>query len=201
MTDTQKMNNARRFSNSSSKLAMGPWILAAMIVLACLSRLLPHPPNFSPIAAVALFGGAFFANRGLAVFVPLAALFASDVILAVGAGGLYSGYIGSTGQMLVYAATALISVIGFSLRKNQRSLPVIGAGLVGTAMFFLITNFGAFLSDPNYPKTLAGLGAAYVAGIPFLKWSVISTMMFSAILFGGFQLLRQKNPALRAQTV
>ena len=192
--------NDSRFSNSSS-IALGPWILAAMIVLACLSRFMPHPPNFSPIAAVALFGGAFFANRTLAIIVPLVALLISDLAIGLGNGGVYSEYLGSTSQILVFAAMILTSVIGFGLRNNKRSLPIIGAGIVSTALFFLITNFGAFLSYSMYPKTLAGLGQAYVAGIPFLKWSLLSTLMYSAILFGGFQLLRRTTPALHAQTV
>lgn len=172
-----------------------------MIVLACLSRLLPHPPNFSPIAAVALFGGAFFAKRGLAMLVPLIALLISDIALAATNGGVYSGYLGGQSQMLVFVATVLTTAIGFGLRNNKRSLPVIGAAVLSTGLFFLITNFGAFLTDPTYPKTMAGLGAAYVAGIPFLKWSLLSTLMYSAILFGGFQLLRRSSPALHAQTV
>lgn len=172
-----------------------------MIVLACLSRFMPHPPNFSPVAAVALFGGAFFANRTLAILVPIVALLISDLIMAAGNGGLYSSYLGSTSQILVFGAMVLTSIIGFSLRNNKRSLPVIGAAIVSTALFFLITNFGAFMSYAMYPKTFAGLGQAYVAGIPFLKWSLLSTLMYSGILFGGFQLLRRRSPALQAQTV
>ena len=77
---------------------------------------------------------------------------------------------------------------------------VLGYSLLGTAIFFLVTNFGAWLGYPTYPQTLGGLGMAYVAGIPFLKWSVASTLFHAAVLFGGFSLLRQWAPALRAQT-
>lgn len=188
-------------NKTQAPIAIGPWVLAALIFVACLTRLLPHPPNFSPIAAVALFAGAFFANRGLAFLAPIVALLISDVILGLSNGGTYSNYLGGMGHMLVISATLLTTAIGFALRNNKSSVAVIGGALVSTALFFLITNFGAFLTDPTYPKTVAGLGAAYVAGIPFLKWSVLSTLMYSAILFGGFQLLRHNVPALRAQTV
>lgn len=188
-------------NTTNPRLAVGPLILAAMIVLACLSRLLPHPPNFSPIAAVGLFGGAFFASRNLALLVPVLAVVISDVALGYINGGLYGDYVGSTGQLIVLGATVLCTVIGFALRNRKSSVAVATAAVASTAMFFLTTNFGAFLTDPQYPKTVAGLGMAYVAGIPFVKWSLISTLMYSAFLFGGFQLLRSGTPALRAQTV
>jgi hypothetical protein len=64
----------------------------------------------------------------------------------------------------------------------------------------MVTNFGAWLSDPTYPKTFAGLVAAYVAGVPFFQWTVLGTLFYAALLFGGFELLRRRVPALRAQT-
>jgi hypothetical protein len=75
------------------------------------------------------------------------------------------------------------------------------AYLAGSVLFFLVTNFGAFLSDPTYPKTAIGLAAAYTAGIPFFQWTVLGTLFYAAVLFGGFALLRHTVPALRAQTV
>ena len=73
--------------------------------------------------------------------------------------------------------------------------------LAGSVLFFVVTNFGAWLSDPAYPKTAAGLAAAYVAGIPFFQWTVLGTLVYAALLFGGFELLRNRMPALRPQTV
>ena len=67
-------------------------------------------------------------------------------------------------------------------------------------LFFLVTNFGAWIGSPMYPQTAGGLAAAYIAGVPFFQWTVLSTLFYSALLFGGFALLRRQVPALRAQT-
>lgn len=181
-------------------LAPGPLVLAAMILLAALSRLLPHPPNFSPVEAIALFGGAHFASRGWALLVPLAALLASDLVLAATIGSSYAGYVGSVSFWSVYACIALTTVLGFGLRGRVRGTRLLGYSLAGSVLFFLATNFGAWLGSPAYPQSAAGLGAAYVAGIPFFQWTVLGTLAYAAILFGGFALLRRRLPALRAQT-
>ena len=95
-------------SNPSAKPAtatsLAPLVLAAMIVLAALSRLLPHPPNFSPVEAMALFGGAWYASRRVALLVPLAAMLVSDLALAWVHGGQYLDYFTSAGFWLVYLA-------------------------------------------------------------------------------------------------
>src|SRR5690606_4723239 len=191
------MNN----STARSLLTAGPLVLVALIALAALTRVLPHPPNFSPITAIALFGGAYFANRGWAVLVPLIGLFLSDLVLASVNGGLYASWFGSTGIWVVYGCIALTTALGFGLRGRVGGGSVLGYSLAGAVLFFLVTNFVAFTTDPIYPKSAAGLAAAYVAGIPFFKWSVLGTLFYSALLFGGFALLRSRLPALRPQTV
>lgn len=179
----------------------GPLVLLGMILAAALSRLLPTPPNFSPVEAMALFGGAYFAARWLSLMVPLLAMLVADVALAAIHGGLYSSHLFGTGFWVVYACILGMSVLGFALRGRVGGARVLGLSLVGALAFFVITNFVAWLGSPMYPQTLAGLGASYVAAIPFFKWSVLSTLMYAAILFGGFELLRRRAPALRPQTV
>ena len=181
-------------------ISAGPLTLAAMIFLAALSRVMPHPPNFSPIEAVALFGGAYFAKRHWALLVPLAAMFLSDMLLGLLRGGLYFDYFASAGYLLVYACILLSTLLGFGLRGKVTGSRVLAYSLAGSMLFFVVTNFGAWLSDPLYPKTAAGLGAAYVAGLPFFQWTVLGTLFYAALLFGGFELLRKRVPALRAQT-
>lgn len=193
-----RMNDTR---NAPSTFAPGPWVLAVLILLAALSRLLPHPPNFSPVEAIALFGGAFFASRALAVVVPLAAMLVADVALGLVHGGLYAGWFGTTGFWLVYLCIAASVVLGFGLRGRTGSARVLGYGLVGSVLFFAVTNFGAWLASPVYPPTGAGLLQAYVAGIPFFQWTVLGTLAYAALLFGGFALLRARLPVLRAATV
>lgn len=181
-------------------LAPGPLVLAAMILLAALSRLLPHPPNFSPVEAIALFGGAYFASRAWALLVPLLAMLASDLVLAATLDGSYAGYMGGVSFWSVYACIALSTLLGFGLRGKVGGARLLGYSLAGSVLFFVVTNFGAWLASPFYPQTAAGLGAAYVAGIPFFQWTVLGTLGYAAILFGGFALLRRRLPALRAQT-
>ena len=187
--------------NRPASLAAGPLTLAALIFVSALTRVIPHPPNFSPIEAVALFGGAYFAKRHWALLVPLLAMFASDLVLGLAKGGLYWDYFSSAGYLLVYAAIALSTVLGFGLRGKVGAGSVLAYSLAGSLLFFVVTNFGAWLSDPFYPKTAAGLVAAYVAGVPFFQWTVLGTLFYAALLFGGFEYLRNRNPALRAQTV
>lgn len=188
-------------SDTRGLLAPGPLLLAGMIVLAALSRLLPHPQNFSPVEAIGLFGGAFFARRSLALAVPLLAMFASDLLLGVIGGGIYWSYVASLSFWSVYAAIALCTLLGFPLRGRAGGARVLGASLAGSVLFFVVTNFFAWYGSAMYPQTGAGLVAAYVAGIPFFQNTLLGTLFYSALLFGGFALLRTRVPALRAQTV
>ena len=190
-----------RMNRPASLPAPGPLVLAALIFIAALSRVLPHPPNFSPIEAVALFGGAYFASRRWALLVPLAAMFASDLALGLANGGIYWDYFASAGYLLVYACIALSTLLGFRLRGKVSGSRVLGYSLAGSVLFFVVTNFGAWLGSPLYPQTPAGLAAAYVAGIPFFQWTVLGTLAYAALLFGGFALLRHRVPALHARTV
>lgn len=188
-------------SASRSLLTAGPLLLVALIVLAALTRVLPHPPNFSPITAIALFGGAYFANRSWAMLVPLIGLFVSDLVLAGVNGGLYASWFSGAGIWIVYGCIVLTTVMGFGMRGKVSGGSVLGYSLAGSVLFFLVTNFSVFAFDAIYPRTAAGLAAAYVAGVPFFKWNVLGTLFYSAILFGGFELLRSRVPSLRPQTV
>jgi len=199
--DTSAPASDTAASEARGLLAPGPLLLAGMIALAALSRLLPHPQNFSPVEAIGLFGGAFFARRGLALAVPLLAMFASDLILGVAAGGIYWSYVASLSFWSVYACIALCTVLGFALRGRTGGARVLGASLAGSVLFFLVTNFFVWYGGTMYPQTGAGLVAAYVAGLPFFQNTLLGTLFYSALLFGGFALLRARVPALRAQTV
>ncbi len=188
---------------SSSLLAPGPLALAGLILLAALSRLLPHPPNFSPVEAIALFGGAYFSRRGWAVAVPLLAMFGSDLLLGLLNGGIYLDYFLSAGFLSVYACIALSTVLGFGLRGKVSGLRVTSYSLAGSVMFFLVTNFAVWATATSLavaPACSVGLGACYVAGLPFFQNTLLGTLFYSAMLFGSFALMRDRIPALRAQT-
>ena len=193
---------------SASNFAPGPLLLAALVVAAALTRLLPHPPNFSPVEAIALFGGAYFASRAWAVLVPLAGLLLSDLALGAIKGDTYLQYFTSStylpSLLAIYACVALCSLLGFGLRGRVDGARVLGYSLAGSVVFFALSNLATWLTAiavPGYPACNTGLVACYVAALPFFQWTVLGTLSYSALLFGGFALLRRKLPALRAQTV
>lgn len=160
--------------------------LATVILLAAASRLLPHPPNFAPIAAMALFGGAYLRERWQALAVPLGAMAVSDVILG-----------GHALLPLVYGCFALTVGIGMFLRSRKTVAYIAGAALSSSLLFFIVTNFGVWAVGSLYPKTLAGLGAAYVAALPFFRNTIAGDLFYTAILFGGFGILERLIPDLR----
>ncbi len=163
--------------------------LTLIIFAIALFRLLPHPPNISPVAAMALFGGACFSDRRVALLVPFLALLLSDLVL-----GLHDT------MVYVYAGFALTVVIGFWVGRDPRATRISTAVIASSLLFFLITNFGAWLTSGLYPLTAQGLVQAYVAGIPFLQNSLIGNIVFTALLFGGFALLQRRIPALARET-
>lgn len=194
---------------SESLLAPGPLVLAGMIVVAALTRLLPHPPNFSPVEAVALFGGAYFASRAAAIAVPLVAMFISDLALGAMLGGTYFEHFTSPAYLAtwltVYACVALSAVLGFGLRGRVSGARVLGFSLIGSVLFFVLTNFAVWATATPmtaHPACVSGgLLPCYAAALPFFQWTVLGTLFYAAVLFGGFALLRQRVPSLRAQTV
>ena len=161
-------------------------ILTAIFVAAAL-RLVPHPPNFTPIGAMALFGGAHFGKRALAFAAPLGAMLLSDAII-----GFHSG------MPYVYGSVALIVVIGCMVAGKISALRVGAAAVLSSVLFFAITNFGTWLDSGMYPHTAAGLAACYVAAIPFFQNTLAGDLFFTALLFGGFALLERQVPVLRA---
>jgi hypothetical protein len=180
----------------ASLISAGPLALIGLIATVALTRLIPHPPNFSPVEAMALFGGAYFAKRSWAVLVPLIALFISDLALGLMMGGEYFQYFVSAGFLLVYLTIAVLSIFGFGLRGKVSVTRVAAYGVAGSVLFFLVTNFGVWFGSAFYPQTASGLMAAYAAGIPFLQNGILSTLFYSAVLFGTYELLKQRIPAL-----
>jgi hypothetical protein len=161
-------------------------ILVTMTLAAAMSRLIPHPPNFSPIAALALFGGACFADRRAAFGVPLAALFLSDLVL-----GLYRSL------PVVYISFALIVLLGLWLRPRRNLVPIASATLAGSVLFFVLTNFAVWAMGSFYPQTWDGLVTCYVAGIPFFHNTLLGDALYSSVLFGGLFLAERVAPKLR----
>ena len=161
--------------------------LLAAIAAAAALRLVPHPPNFSPIDAMALFSGAYLAKRWMSFVAPLAALLVSDMVL-----GFYHGV------ATVYATVALIVIIGWWLSSRRTPGWIAAAAVASSVTFFVITNFGMWLFSGIYPLTSAGLAACYTAAIPFFQNTLAGDLFYAALLFGGFRLAETILPRLRA---
>lgn len=172
-------------------------LIAAMIFGAAALRLLPHPVNFAPIGAMALFGGAHLPHRGwnfaLPFAIPLAAMLLSDAALEASTGWGFHRLMPA-----VYGSFALIVTLGFLLRRGAGVLPVFFAALGAASLFFLITNFAVWALLDTYPSTAAGLAACYLAALPFFWNTLAGDLFYSAVLFGGFALAARGFPMFAA---
>lgn len=176
-------------------------LVALLIVVAALSRLIPHPYNFTPIAAMGLFGGAYFNKRYLAFLVPFAAMWASDLVLnnviyARQFPAYYNGF-QLWGNASVYLSFALIVVLGFVLLRKVRVTNVLVASLLASVLFFFVTNFAVWLNSAVYPQNIIGLISCYLAGLPFFGNTLLGDLFYSGVLFGGFALLQARYPKLQ----
>jgi hypothetical protein len=158
----------------------------ALIVLAAALRIAPHPWNFTPIGAMALFSGAVIRNRRVAFLLPLLMLFAGDVF--IGFHKLVS---------IVYGSFILSVLIGRFLQDRHTAMRVAGATLLGAIQFFLVTNFGVWALGSFYPRTIAGVAACYAAAVPFFWNTLAGDALYTAIFFGGFALAERFAPALQ----
>lgn len=161
--------------------------LALVLILAGFSlRLLPHPPNFAPIAALALFSGVFLPPK-LAMSVPLAAMLASDLFL-----GFYEPLVG----VMVYGCFFFSILLGFLIKKRKKWYTILGGSLVGSLVFFIVTNFAVWAFTPWYLKTWHGLTHCYFLALPFFKNTLLSDLFYNGIFFGAYELawrlVRQK---------
>jgi hypothetical protein len=162
--------------------------LTAIILIAALSRILTNGliPNFAPIGALALFSGAFFMDKRMAFIVPVSAMLISDLFIGFHATMIF-----------VYAAFAGMVALGFLLRTNDQLSIVKTAGvtIIGTLLFFFVTNTGVWLMYDFYPKNISGLFASWVAGIPFLRYSFLGDLFYVSLLFGVFELMKRSVPS------
>ena len=160
--------------------------LLSAIAAAAALRLVPHPPNFSPIDAMALFSGAYLGRRSLAFVAPLGALLLSDALL-----GFYPG------MEFQYLSVALIVLFGSVALARKSPLRIGSAAGASAVLFFAVTNFGTWLTSRMYPHSLAGLEGCYVAAIPFFRNTLAGDLFYAALLFGGFALAEHRLPRLR----
>ena len=148
------------------------FLAVTTIIVLSLFRLIPHPPNFTPILAISVFAGIKFKDNLFSYLVPVFAMLISDAII-----GFHSGMI------IIYSAIVLSAFV--SRRFNTINTSILGSCI----LFFLITNFQVWLMSPSYSKSLTGILECYTLGIPFFGMTLLSTFFYSYILFYSFTFL------------
>ena len=169
---------------------MNKLIISTIIVLAAVSRLIPHPPNFTPIIAMGLFGSAYIKNRSLAMFIPICAMFIADMFL---------GYHSTI--YWVYGSLILISILGMLVINRISIKNCTIATISGSLLFFIATNFGVWLTSTYYPKNIEGLIICYTAALPFLVNTLAGSIFYSIIMFGGYEILRRNLSHLYTESI
>ena len=169
--------------------------IICLIVVAALTRLFPHPSNFAPLGGMALFGGYYFSKKWHAFVVTASSWWLADLALN---NIVYKRYFPtftwlSASFITVTVALVVIILISKILIKKPTIFTIVSASLVSSIVFYLVTNFGSFLEI--YPHTMAGLSAAYTAGLPFFKNTVLGDLFYSGILFGIYYFVTNRQNA------
>lgn len=161
-------------------------IAYALILFGFLVRVIPHAPNFAPVAAIALFAGAYL-DRRLVPWVPLAIMVATDLIIGLHDIVLYT-----------WGAFILIGFIGMSLRGRLTAPRIAGMTVLSSLVFFVITNFGVWLAW--YPMTAQGLTDCYIKALPFLRNDLAANLIGALVMFGSYEFFKRTvtAPKLRA---
>ena len=182
------------------KLNLQTGVLSIIILLAAFTRIMPHPPNFSPMAAIGLFGAAHFAKKWQAFFIPLIGIWISDLVInnyvysssSSNIVWFYSGFYWQyISYILIIFAGLFIFNRGISLTKT------VGGMISSSGIFFLVSNFGVWAGGTMYPKNFGGLITCYAAGIPFIHNTIISDVLFTTVLFGAYYLLQVEYSSLK----
>jgi hypothetical protein len=170
----------------NKKITPGLILVISLLLLGGLARFFTPLPNFTPIAAIALFAGAYLRKKKLALLLPIIILAVTDAII-----GNYDFITMSA----VYVSFVLTGLIGLFVGKKIKVLTVAGGAIASSLLFFLITNFGTWLSGfCGYPMTFGGLAICYEMAIPFFRNEILSTLVYSGVLFGIFELVKLKKP-------
>ncbi|MEX2559432.1 MAG: DUF6580 family putative transport protein [Pirellulales bacterium] len=161
-------------------------MFSLLVGLCVAGRLLPHWPNFTPVAAVALFAGYWYRRRAVALAVPLVALLLSDAII-----GLYD----VRTMVVVYAALAMGVYLRPLLGGRRLILRAAGCSVLCSLAFFLATNGAVWMFGSMYPHTAGGLAACYLAGLPFFKYTLYGNAVWTGVLFGTYAAATQRTSA------
>ncbi|SRR5690554_962614 len=188
---------------AKNKIVLRFSVITLLILLAALSRLIPHPANFAPIGGMALFGAAYYSRRVWAFVIPIVTMWISDLILNnVVYGAYFDGFVWFyDGAWFTYGAFILIALMGMVTLRQIKVANLLFSALGASVIFFLVSNFGVWFSGTMYPKDFGGLIACYTAGIPFFKNTVMGDLFYTGILFGAFELSARRFPVLKQVNV
>ena len=167
------------------KIEISPklYIVLTMIFAGAMMRVIPHWPNFTPIAAIALFGGTFLKRKDLAFLIPVAAMLISDLII-----GFHST------MFPVYISFIAIVGMGLVLQRRLTVVNALTASLASSVLFYLVTNFACWTSGMMpYPLNAAGLMQSYIAGLPFLFNGALGDLFYNSVLFGALYLVSSRQ--------
>jgi hypothetical protein len=157
-------------------------LIISIVFVGAFLRLIPHWPNFTPIAAIALFGGTYLKRKDFALIIPILSMLFADMII-----GFHNVMIP------VYASFILIVGIGFLLRSKVTVLNVVTASLVASTLFFIITNYASWATGMMpYAPGFPGLMQSYIAGLPFFLNGLAGDLFFNGVFFGAFYLITSK---------
>lgn len=157
------------------------FLVALIFLLAGIGlRLIPHAPNFTPIAAMALFGAVYLPKK-IAIILPLIAMFVSDIFI-----GFYEPKI----MIAVYGSFVLCAIIGFWLKNHKKWYNVLGGSVLASLIFFFATNFAVWAFTPWYAKTFSGIIQCYFLALPFLRNTLLGDIFFASVFFGAYELSR-----------
>lgn len=174
--DTRHLILKHKFMNKKILYILIALFAGAAIYL----RLAEHPANFTPVAGLALFAGAYLSKRW-SLALPLAIMFLSDLFL-----GFYEWQL----MLAVYGSIALAAVIGWRLKKSKNLVSVIGGSLAASLAFFIVTNMIVWAFSPWYDKNLIGFLECYAMAIPFFRNTMLGDLFFVGATFGSYELVR-----------
>jgi hypothetical protein len=166
-------------------------LIGSILILTALSRVFPHPWNFTPVVAILIFSAANIKNLYLKVALPFLIIVLSDTLIHINTGqGFHSG------TPVVYLSYLAVSAVSFFTLWKISFINIFTTSLLSSFVFFLITNFAFFypasetvnLTLGTYPHTFEGISASYMAALPFFKNALVGDLVFTAILFGVFAL-------------
>ncbi len=150
-----------------------------LLILAVSTRFLPHPANFTAVGTIAMFGGLYLPRR-FALIGPLIVMFVSDIFL-----GFYQPVI----MAVVYASFVVMTSIGIWVRQNKKITTVLGGTILGSIIFYLLTNFAVWVFGTMYAHTWTGLMQCYYTALPFFKNTIAGDLTYVAALVGGYELI------------